>query len=1382
MPVSLQTQVQTEIHTDMLFAQENGHSSPPSSRLPETLTQEEVAPVSTTAPASGDTTICPSADCPGAHSELHFLGDVGIGPLILRANRVNPGSGLRDKIMRTPDMSLVQIRLGSVLLWAFADCCDKVEPLESAWQDLETWKKLGHVSSRYGRNEFPISRDGSLEVSISAPQGSSPSSYIVSLQPHGAHHEMDPLVLDFGSDGPTAKQWYDALRLMTDPWDDILRRTEGNVVKDLFDLDLVAVTAAATTFLDASAQDCSAQECREQFETALQSLDAAQQNVDGVSAWVETIVKALEVSQPVVDGVLTKVPLVGAGFQVISLCLSAASKVAAAYADQMYVAEIRHEIDYIAGHTLLEMMAADAMSSTLERGMFLRQLTDVMAGVDNANVMLDRYLLWGALKSAADGVDLQSELGVLRELRSTVFALGTSRAVIECRDRAARTAVAAERTEAAMESILKAVENHMAISSATVESTPTLNVAGSDVAVEMEAGAISFPPRPPDALDERHIGNEDVFVPFFYEPRNPTGVVLALNSTDTSEGVLKAAVLRENDDCVGAVGSTGMGGVGKTCALKAIACDEDVTRRFTGGVYYLMLGKDATPEQVVFKLAEIVESSGGSNLAAQITSSVTVDDAETEVSSLLIEAAAETKQVFKAATLVASWFSGCCCLFVFDDIWETADSRTGYLVDLFQLVDSEEGRHPRSGSCLLYSTRNHEIGDLAESSSVEFSPRDPRGPEAERMLCAHAKQSKEALCGVDGTGRAAVEYVLDQCAGLPLALAVAGRAIVESMTRTVGQTAAVALLEFEADLEVTANERLLADEITSTQSKYTNLSSVFEASLKAASGQSFANATDGSLSVEEILWALCVMPKKAFAPVSMLQQLWDVKTEREAANVVRLLSSRSLVVEEVRDGVRGITLHDLVLDFCVKRAEEHGRAASWHRCQLDGYVESLLETGTGNRMRDMEEVITYCHASMRVLTRETAPHDWALSQRRLGSAMMKRMARKRSLNVGDAITCYRSALAVWTKDSAAKEWALTQKNLGDALRDRIAVEKGRRDEECIECYRAALSVWTRDEDPMDWADTQDDLGDVLAERVSGDKTRNNEEAMRCHRAAFHVFLRFADSGDTCAMTRLGLLYDNGHGVTTNSAKAAELYSRAADAGDAWAMRSLGSCYERGDGVEKDAAKAAELYSRAADAGDARAMNNLGVFYENGEGVEKDAVKAVDLYMRAADAGDARAMCNLGVCCENGEGVERDAAKAVDLYMRAADAGDAGAMRNLGFCYERGEGVDKDAAKAVELYKRAVDVGDARAMKFLGCCYDRGKGVEKDVIKAGELYARAADASDAAINNFGYSFERGDRVVRDAAKADGLFTREAGTGHTGAIYSLGLRFLTSEGVE
>jgi hypothetical protein len=74
--------------------------------------------------------------------------------------------------------------------------------------------------------------------------------------------------------------------------------------------------------------------------------------------------------------------------------------------------------------------------------------------------------------------------------------------------------------------------------------------------------------------------------------------------------MLKSAILRRENDCVGGVGSVGMRGVGKV-----VVCDADVIRSLSSGVYYLTHRNEANAETVVLNLAAINESSGGDILA-----------------------------------------------------------------------------------------------------------------------------------------------------------------------------------------------------------------------------------------------------------------------------------------------------------------------------------------------------------------------------------------------------------------------------------------------------------------------------------------------------------------------------------------------------------------------------------------------------------------------------------------------------------------------------------------------------------------------------------------------------------------------------------------------
>jgi hypothetical protein len=265
---------------------------------------------------------------------------------------------------------------------------------------------------------------------------------------------------------------------------------------------------------------------------------------------------------------------------------------------------------------------------------------------------------------------------------------------------------------------------------------------------------------------------KDVFAPTFNVPDIPNGVHLDFSldcrGTPTSvEGMLKAAVMKDDTRAtqnVAALGSSakhlqlaavGMGGMGKTCALKGIGHEVDVQQRYHGGVYFISLGQDVKDEGIVSQVADVVKASGGKLLSSNIR---------------LCQTAAE------ATRKAGPWFARRRCLFICDDLWSSATRKSGFIADL------NEFARLCDASCFLFSTRDKDIASHASSDPVAFKAREPRGQEATEMFRKHAKMKETVLQGMGETGDVALAYLLDMCAGLPLALTIAGRSIARSLT------------------------------------------------------------------------------------------------------------------------------------------------------------------------------------------------------------------------------------------------------------------------------------------------------------------------------------------------------------------------------------------------------------------------------------------------------------------------------------------------------------------------------------------------------------------------------------------------------------------------
>ncbi len=151
----------------------------------------------------------------------------------------------------------------------------------------------------------------------------------------------------------------------------------------------------------------------------------------------------------------------------------------------------------------------------------------------------------------------------------------------------------------------------------------------------------------------------------------------------------------------------------------------------------------------------------------------------------------------------------------------------------------------------------------------------------------------------------------------------------------------------------------------------------------------------------------------------------------------------------------------------------------------------------------------------------------------------------------------------------------------------------------------------------------------LVALAAGAALAGYEDGMRAaqngdYAAALREWQPLADQNHPRALTDLGFMYANGHGVPRDEAKAVELYRRAAELGLPLAQFNLGYTYLHGQGVARDPAEGLRWYERAAKQGFVAAQFNLGVRYYTGEGVERDLGEAYVWFALAERGGHARA--------------------------------------------------------------------------------------------------------------------------------------------------------------
>jgi TPR repeat protein len=107
------------------------------------------------------------------------------------------------------------------------------------------------------------------------------------------------------------------------------------------------------------------------------------------------------------------------------------------------------------------------------------------------------------------------------------------------------------------------------------------------------------------------------------------------------------------------------------------------------------------------------------------------------------------------------------------------------------------------------------------------------------------------------------------------------------------------------------------------------------------------------------------------------------------------------------------------------------------------------------------------------------------------------------------------------------------------------------------------------------------------QRILGDfyKTVDTERS-------FYWYKKSAEQGNADAQFRVGVMYDNGQGVTEDKKQAFHWYKKAAEQGNVSAQFNLGSLYEEGAGVDKNKEEAAYWYRKAYKSGHSRAGSRL----------------------------------------------------------------------------------------------------------------------------------------------------------------------------------------------
>jgi TPR repeat protein len=197
--------------------------------------------------------------------------------------------------------------------------------------------------------------------------------------------------------------------------------------------------------------------------------------------------------------------------------------------------------------------------------------------------------------------------------------------------------------------------------------------------------------------------------------------------------------------------------------------------------------------------------------------------------------------------------------------------------------------------------------------------------------------------------------------------------------------------------------------------------------------------------------------------------------------------------------------------------------------------------------------------------------------------------------------------------------------------------------------------------------------------------------------------------------------------------ALEAFTEAAEAGSPTAMSYVGWIHEQGHGVPRDGEMAAEWYGRAAQAGAHDFAVKLGWMYLSGDGVVRDREQAEAWFSHAVEAGHGPgkiAWASVLIADAQGGLNPERVFDARALLEQALEGGLPLASYFLARLYIEGVGDHPVEDEAAAYYTRiGAESGDARMQGWLALMYLEGRGVERDHVAAGKWANLAAANGD-----------------------------------------------------
>lgn len=365
---------------------------------------------------------------------------------------------------------------------------------------------------------------------------------------------------------------------------------------------------------------------------------------------------------------------------------------------------------------------------------------------------------------------------------------------------------------------------------------------------------------------------KEVFKVINMVPSISRNIYLDFDDKNTPEAQFKDAIFDDKSHETVTVLANGVGGVGKTCALRGCGLHPDVSKRFPDGILYMSLGSESGKLQLIQNIANFVKYTGGIKMYKHVENEKDLDN---------------------CITLAGEWFRDRICLFLIDDVSCQNDIRPSVTQKLGGLARQDESK-------VAFTTRDSK---LSGDRNVDFTNR--KGPESEKILLRSAgiktvpKSDEEVL---------AFKELVEKSDGFPIALNVIGSRVRYYLQKHMSESHVWSYVRDEFQ----SSEKFLEEEAIHDGDNRSVLNILLQ-SLE------LIECKTGNKASRDLFMTFAVIRKRQKIPLDVLERMWGLTTLETRAHIE--LFERFNIVEINRNyqylgRVRAyFSVHDLFLDM-----------------------------------------------------------------------------------------------------------------------------------------------------------------------------------------------------------------------------------------------------------------------------------------------------------------------------------------------------------------------------------------------------------------------------------------------------------------------------------